>query len=314
MTTMGMNPAGGALHFEGRFKTVKQKRVEYTEKISPKDTEAMIGIGTVSAVTGLLPMMAIGHPAALVIPISSGFLPASLCLGEHIAKHRKVHWEDVQVEMTPEEIEATMTPLEKAQEQVTRGLQKWADLRQAHLKKFQHIQHSPQELLRELEGLRQDVAQKQAVWERYQAAGIDEDRLEGQPPYQFKLALDQAGLQLVAKEEAFARHQKVVDAALMVYQELDKEIQQREALLYKTQEDLKLLGYQDAIVSMNDQLNAVRKQTPAEGVAQGKDGQALQLDLEVQRVKIEALMKSIETAVDVENVLKKVSAKGGVVQ
>ncbi len=63
-------------HFDGRFKTVRQKQVSYTP-MSPADQDLVDQIAVSSAIVGGIGALTIGAPLGLAMPTVGGLAPWS---------------------------------------------------------------------------------------------------------------------------------------------------------------------------------------------------------------------------------------------
>jgi hypothetical protein len=270
------NPAS---YFQGRFKTVRKKEVNYVPREGHAEMLISGGLSGLAsgagAYNGLLAIPSMGPSGVISLGIAAGSVMPAVSSGAVFSDQRKVQYSEVQVPMTPEEEWAAMTPLEQAHFKINEALEKWQNLRQPHKDQMQALKQAIMQIEEDVHRLTHTPS----------SGNAEEKRLEG--------------IRLKAKQNVLQEHQQLLSAAEKVYEALDKQILEREEKLIQGQEKLNMMQLQQGVIQMHEQLEKVK-------VAKETDTQdePMMFEMEKQRVQIESVMASIQQALDVESVLK----------
>jgi hypothetical protein len=291
-----MNVIDKTLFFVGRFKTVKQKQVNYTgeskgivmnnsfpeDRGTPPAILPTFALGATAGLSLIPAVFPVGpHPlSAFVFSAPALGLPAASWGAAHLMD-RKVNYIEKQVPMTEAEELAMMTPIEKAHWEIDQALKKWQTIRQkqgANLKML-----DDQKVL-----LEKDIT-----------------RLEASLQNSNSFEREQFTLQLAAKQESLNEMKGLAELSIKMKETMEAKIKLKEASLYAAKEKLAMMTVRQEVLNMHQQLQGMNQE----------DGQAdamhpVLLDVEKQKVQLEGIMASIKTAMDVDAVLKSVSQEG----
>lgn len=316
-------------HFEGRMKTVREKVVTPTHESrnalwgNNRNEQSILVPSVVTAVPvsiaggGLLvPLLPSVAPEVVVTGSGVAYLGGvtGWAYAEDFAK-RKITYVEKQVPMTQEEEWAVMTPLERANVQVDQALSKWQGLRTQHEQNIKEVQQCLQTLQTELTALDNEyqplLATLKSLKDKPPAEQLK--MLKGESLEGYENKVNQLKIRLDAKHHAQVEQLQLLEMARKVYQNLNGEILLREQKLYETRESLKVMSQRSLVLSMHKDWKGLAGKEGAAGnlalsgeITAHDTAQeaAIMLALEKQKVEIEALMASVQTAMDVESVLK----------
>jgi hypothetical protein len=282
-----------SLAFSGRMKTVSKKKVNYSGesngilmhhsfKNDHATPPAMLPAVTVGSATGcsLMSTFFPGGPSPLSIPVILGPLLGIPGASWGVAQlmDRKVTIVEKQVPMTEAEELAVMTPREKAHWEIDQALEKWQSIRQKqsdNLKRLEDKKSSLQGELAQLESSLQKMTQDPHP---------DRQQLE---------------LKLTAKKASLAEMEALRETSAKMMLTLEGRMKLKEASLYEAKEKLDMMHLRQDVLNLHQQL---------QGMDPGSDPalsqQPVLLDVEKQKVELEGIMASIQTALSVEESLR----------
>jgi hypothetical protein len=277
--------------FSGRMKTVKEKSVTssgesngcFMNHSDPKDPSCPPGIfpalltgagAGISLVNGVLTPEA-GLVSLPVFLLPSLGIPAT-SWGVAQIMDRKVTYLEKKVPMTEAEELAVMTPIEKAHWEIDQALKKWQGVREKYQANLTQLEARLQVVQNELNVL--------------QTAPSDGDHY--------------TGLKRAAKENTLKELTDLTLVSKKMLQDLDGQIKEKEESLFAAKEKLDMMRIREDVLSLHQQLQT-GEQTSQEAQGLKKDAalQPILEDLEKQKIKLEAIMASVQTAMDVNAVL-----------
>lgn len=286
-----MNSMDKNLFFAGRFKTVKQKQVDYTgeskgvvmnhslpdDRGSPPAIVPALASGGVLGVSLISTFFPAGpHPLSFPVALAPVVgLPAA-SWGAANLMDRKVNYVEKQVPMTEAEELAVMTPLERAHWEIDKALKKWQGVREKYQSNLAQLKAKAETVKNDIDAL--------------QSSQSGEDHYRA--------------LKLAAKQNS---HKELTDLALVskkMLQDLDGQIREKEEALIAAKEKLDMMKVREDVLSLHQQLQNGEQATQSEtGLKKDAALQPILEDLEKQKIKLEAIMASVQTAMDVDAVL-----------